>query len=83
MLTYDVYFVETAVNAVRQGNIDQTVFARNWHCRFSAHFGQRIQSRTLSAAKDQCDNIFFHVSNPYRYFLTSVVTTVKPKHNFD
>ena len=51
---------KTAVDAVRDRNVDQAIFTGDRHGRFRAHFGQRVQARAASAAENQNDNVFLH-----------------------
>ena len=45
--------VQSAVDAVGQGDVDQPVLARQRHGGLRSHLGQRIESRATSAAQHQ------------------------------
>ena len=57
-LRQHVAAVQPAVDAVRQGNVDQPILARHRHRRFRAVLRQRIQPRALSAAEHQRNDVF-------------------------
>ncbi len=49
--------IQTAVDAIRQGNVDQAILARHWNRRFGTVFRERIKPRSLSASQYQCHNV--------------------------
>ena len=53
--------VQPAVDAIRQGDVDQPVFTRHRHGRFGAVFRQWIEPRPLSAAEHQSEHVFHAV----------------------
>ena len=56
-LRQHVAAVQAAVDAVRQGDVDQPILARHRHGRLGAVLGQRIKPRALSAAEHQGHNV--------------------------
>ena len=54
--------VQPAVDAVRQRDVDQAVLSGHRHGRLGAVLGQRVQTRALTPAKYQGDDVFHSLS---------------------
>ena len=75
--------VQSAVDAVRQGDIDQAILPGHRNRRLGANLRQRIQPRSLPAAQDHGGDVF-HADSPARarpatqqyYLRHSVVDTL-------
>ncbi len=64
-LRQDVNAFESAVDAIAEGNVDESILAGDGHGRLTAVLGQRIQRRAASAAENEADNVL-HVPSPPR-----------------
>src|SRR5262249_53230679 len=56
-LRQHVDLIEPAVQAVRNGNVDQAVFARQRDSRFRPQLGQGIQASSFAAAEHERDDV--------------------------
>jgi hypothetical protein len=50
--------VDVAVDAIADRNIDEAILSRQGHRRFAAFHRKGMQTRTASAAHDDCQDIF-------------------------
>src|SRR6185369_6679740 len=57
-LREDVDAAQAGVNAVRDRDIDDPVFASEWHSRLRPFLGQRKESRARAAAHDDGESAF-------------------------
>jgi hypothetical protein len=60
-LSEDVDFVDVAVDAVRDRDIDEAVFASEWYGGFGAIGGERQEPRAATSAEDQGNYVFHGV----------------------
>jgi hypothetical protein len=64
-LSQNVNPIQFAVDAVTDGNIDQTVLGSQRHRRFCSNLRQREKSRSATTAQNQCNRIFHGCPNPF------------------
>ncbi len=56
--------IDSRIDTVREGKIDDTVFAAKRNCRFRKLLSQCVETGALSAGKKHCYHFFCHMIPP-------------------
>jgi hypothetical protein len=62
-LRQNVDGINAGVDKIAKDEVDDSVAAAKWDCRFCAFFGKRIEARSLSACEHKCENPKLHPDN--------------------